>query len=252
MSIFIPTDSLDALARKLCIGPYATVQEQKLTPAENTEFNITENDYHFVMKGIHYQGGYQDIEWRKDLLKKVRTQDEWFEFFHGSEYKLPDAPLYHATLAHLYRCKDGPKSNLVKRIRAMFAKKFRNNYLMTGTRVVYDPLGKDIVKHNLSGVTKQATIVGANDTIHSQSGFDDSIEALLGTRDLTEVEQVYKWISGNKPYLYRQNTQPQKITEKAVVLGVDNYGRFSIIASSNINNRWPALMVVCTGAKNSR
>ena len=248
MSVFIPLDRLDALARKFCIGPYAKVQEQKLASAESTEFDIIEQSDSFVLKGIPYLGGHQDIAWGKELLNngQTLTQDSWTDFLQKSEWQLPDALTYHATLAALYQHKDGFQSQLVERVRSVFSKYFRKNLLMTGTRVVYEPQGNDVVKHSHDEVP--AVIVGANGRVNAESGFEDSIEVLLGTRDLTEVEDVYLWLSERKPYLRRLNNRSNQRIERVVVLGVED-DRFNIYCYDYFDYSWPALGVVYMGAK---
>ena len=173
-------------------------------------------------------------------------QDKWVKFLQKSEWHLPDALTYHASLAALYQHKDGFQSQLVERIQSVFSAHFKKHWLMTGSRVVYKPQGNDVVKHSHDEVS--VVIVGADGLVNAQSGFEDSIEALLGMRDLTEVENVYEWISRKKPYLYRLNDKLTQKTERAVVLGVFSSDRFDIVG--NISSSWPALGVVYTGAKN--
>ena len=97
--------------------------------------------------------------------------------------------------------------------------------MMTSTRVKYAASGLDSVIHNYKQVdTIKACIHGAQNWVTPQSGFEDSIEALLGTRDLTQLEKVFLWASGKKPYLWRLEKHPAKDELRALVFGVN--GRF--------------------------
>ena len=213
---------------------------------------IEELSDRFVLKGIPYQGGHHDVAWGKELLDngQARTQDSWTYFLQGSEWHLPDALTYHASLAALYQHKDGSQSQLVERIRIVFSAHFKKHRLMTGSLVVYEPQGNDVVKHSPPPDKVPAIIFGADGWVNAQSGFEDSIEALLGMRNLTEVENVYSWLSEKKPYLWRLNNRLNQRAERAVVLGIIINDRFNIFCIDYICNSWPALGVVYTGAKN--
>jgi hypothetical protein len=125
----------------------------------------------------------------------------------------------------------------------VFKPDFTKNYPHTSTRVAYKPRGKDVVTHDLGYATKRdikEKMVGKDDYIKAGCGFEDAIEVLLGTRKLSEVEQVYEWVSGKKPYLYRINQTPTEEVLRAVVLGLDDDSRFNINANISINADRPA------------
>ncbi|MBI4017053.1 MAG: hypothetical protein HY363_05165 [Candidatus Aenigmarchaeota archaeon] len=252
----IPTDRLEALARKFGIGPFEKKKQKtsahKERSTSSTDFVIKELKDRYVLQNVPYQGALRTVSWSRRLLDKgsEHTQDEWNVVLQGSEWKLPDATLYHATLAALYQHKDGLENELVEKIRLFFCKHFEKHYLMTGSRVMYKRRGNDTVKHHLSGDEKQVCMVGADGWVNAQSGFEDSIDAVVGTRDLLEVENVYEWISGKKAYLWRINNKPNANTERAVVLGVISDGRFNINAGGD--SGWPALGVVVCAPKISK
>ena len=82
-------------------------------------------------------------------------------------------------------------------------------------------------------------MIGEDGYVNAGCGFDDSIDALLGTNNFAKVKNAYEWLSGNKPYLWRVNIQPDKDTERVVVLGID-VGRFDISSYAGISSSRPA------------
>ncbi|MBI4017051.1 MAG: hypothetical protein HY363_05155 [Candidatus Aenigmarchaeota archaeon] len=227
MTSFFPEDRLDILARKFHIGPYARLQKEDPKKEEDSsatrEFSIDDGlGDRFVIKNIPFKDAFYTLQWSEELIDggQSRTQDEWKDFLQQSEWKLPDAPLYHATLAALYAHKDGLQSELVEKVRNTFSKHFKERWLVTGSWVVYEPQGNDTVKHALLGAEKQAMVVGPDGWVNARCGFEDSMNALLCTCELAEVEKVYEWVSGKKPYLWRINNKKNVNAERAVVLGV--------------------------------
>lgn len=239
----IPPKALEEMARKYGIGPYAGKQgggeATPQTTVQSTGFSIEELEDRFVLNGVHYRNGIYTIEWSKQLLDngEAHTQDEWLKTLKGGEWSLADAPLNQATMTALYEHKDDPNKDLAKLVRAiqkMLKKDFEDNWMITGSRVVYRPEGNDKVIHNYA--TSEEYAVEAN--IVGPDGFnkdaEDALEALLDTKDIKKVKQVIKWTSGKKPYLCRLNTKPEQDVERVVVLGVGSIGRFIIVADFNI------------------
>ena len=213
-----------------------------------SEFKIKELENSFAISPLKLHDGLYRVEWSKELLDedKRHTQDEWNLILQGSEWSLPSGQLYCATLEALYRNKDGNYKTVIEKLNGIFSNDFANHFMITSTRIKYPAVGLDEIIHDYGSASKyeiQIDFVGNNGIVNSESGFEDPIESLLGTGDLTEVEEVFEWVSGRKPYLWRLGGKPKNDTMLTLLLGGDNV-RFSIDAVGRIGNVRPARGVV--------
>ncbi len=210
------------------------------------KFRIEELDDRYRFHNLEYHDGIYTVDWSKDLLDGGvgHTQEDWMTRTADTEFQVPNALLYHATIAALYNNQDHPvaeQQDLVQAVRAVFQKDFVNNYMMTSTRVKSAGKKKgllrkkqsDVITHDWNTPTARTTkgsFVGSDGYVKPGCGFDTMIEALLGTDDFALVEEAYEWIGeqSKKPYLYRINNQPDNDIERVVVLGVDGSDRFGI------------------------
>jgi hypothetical protein len=216
------------------------------------DFSINETTDSYTLNNVFLGGVMHSFAWTKELLDggNSHIQDDWVKITD----QLPDTRAYYASLLELYKNKDGPQSDLVEKVRKMFAKDFKDNWMMTGTRVTYKPKGKDKVTHNYDSASETSidtTFVGSDGYVNSKSSFEDEMEVLFGTKDCKEVSEVFKWVTKKATYLWRLNSKPSKGTEeRAVVLGV-NYGNdgFYINAYVSINYDRPARGVVVAREK---
>jgi hypothetical protein len=137
----------------------------------------------------------------------------------------------------------------------MFSEDFSKYWMMTSSRVVYLPKGKDRVLHDF-GYSSQAdvreNIVGPDSWVTASSDLRKPMNAIVGLSDCTLIETVCEHVSGRKPYLWRINEKPAQEKERAVVLVVDYGGGdgFVISAFNYIFSR-PARGAVVAGAKKS-
>ncbi len=226
------------------------------------KFHIEELDDRYSFHNLEYHYGIYTVDWSKELFDggQNNNQADWVKITKKTEFKLPSAPLYHATIAALYNNQDHPDSeqqDLVQTVREVFQKDFTNSWMMTSTRAKYAKNGKDVVTHDWKSKnarTVKGSFVGQNDYVNDSCGFDNVINAILGTDDLALVEEVYEWIGkeGKKPYLWHINNKPDNDIERPVVLGVvgDNV-RFDVDAGDVIDDYWPARGVVTQRKKNS-
>ncbi|MBI2564831.1 hypothetical protein HYV79_02470, partial [Candidatus Woesearchaeota archaeon] len=206
-------------------------------------FSIEEREDSYVLHSVEYADEVCDFTWTKELLDggNTHTQDYWVKITD----QLPDARDYYTSLLELYKNKDGTQSGLVEKVRQMFAKDFKDYWMMTSTRITYKPKGKDKVTHNYniaSETSVNITFVGPDDYVNSKSSFEDEMEVLFGTRDCKEVSKVFKWVTKKATYLYRINSTPQNTDKRAVVLGV--VSDFVIYAYDVISSGRPARGVV--------
>ena len=245
----IPQRNLEDLAREFGLGKYASsgTQHSIDDPPISGEFAIENLHDRYRLQGIPYNGEIYVVDWSKKLLDNgnKHTQEEWVQLLQNQEFQLPNTHIYHVTCSLLYQHKEGKHSKLVKKLSALFRKDFKDNWMMTSTRVKYNQSDPDKVIHDFKTVNEtsvDATFVGPDGYIVDNS-FEDEMNVLLGAGDRDEINSVYNWISGKKPYLWRINSRPSNTAERAVVLGV-YYGRFLIYAIGNIGNLRPARGVV--------
>jgi hypothetical protein len=88
-----------------------------------------------------------------------------------------------------------------------------------------------------------ANIVGPNEWLKAAQQSKEAYKAILGTDDLQEINNVYKWISGKDACLHRVNNKPTNTTERVVALGVINDKLFYLNANYYIDYIGPALGV---------
>ncbi len=219
-----------------------------ILPAGN--FKIESLADRYRIHQVQYQNGLYVVDLRKELLDegKSHTQQEWINLTQNTEWKLADMQLYHATLAALYRQREHPvqaQKDIVAELHRLFKADFdpAKPYMSTSTRIKYAASGKDEVTHEwgyASARKKAVALVGPDTLINPSSGLEEQMDVLLGSRDLAEIENVYEWISGKKPYLLRFNQSPARDEERAAVLGSD-VSRFSIVCIDDLDNGRPAL-----------
>jgi len=180
----------------------------KTTAKSNLEFSIEELDDRYVISPISYHNGLYEVSWSRELLDGGNSyaQDEWLEILEEGEWSLAPCPLYHATLTALYYEKDGTQKDKIENFRNLFTDNLKDNWIVTGTTILYTLSKKDIVFHYdpIGDLELDVNIFGAPGFISrsiAATGQVESIEALFGTRDVGEVEKVYEWVSGKKPYL---------------------------------------------------
>lgn len=221
------------------------------SPVPSSGFSIESIMDRYRVHGISYNGKISTVDISKALLDNgaSHVQSDWVEITKQEEWKLPSGPLYFAVLAALY---DNKNADNVGEVKEMLAKDFKNYFMMTSTRVRYSNNDLDTVVHDFRYATERAeemNIVGSDGYVSGTSGFGVEMRALVGIDDCQKIEQVGRWITGKKPYLYRLNSKPKEDVERALVLGVYNGVRFIIYADDYYYGR--ARGMVAHVAKNS-
>ena len=204
--------------------------------ASSTDFHIENLPDRYRMHQVQYNNGVYVVDWSKELLDQgvSNVQQEWIEATQSTKWKIPNLQLYHATLRALYQHREHPvkeQKEVVEELRQVFKADFTpaKPYMMTSTRIKYTTDDKDIVTHDVGYVTARkltVSLVGPNGLINASSGLEKQMDALLGSRDVAEIETVYEWMNDKKPYLYRFTQKPARDEERAAVLGcdVDGFG----------------------------
>ena len=218
--------------------PAHTPPQTMPSPVVPSSLSIENLTDRYVISPIVYRDGLYQVSLSKKLLDNgaERVQEDWVSYLAPTEWRLASGPLAMALYTSLYMERQGTHKATISKIQRMLRKDHRDEWMMTGTRIKYMPKGLDEVIHEYGtpeAYSVNLKMVGPDEWVTPTSGFEDSIEALLGTRDLALVQQVSSWASGKKPYLWRVNERPKKLDERALVLGVDDSGWFDINANSN-------------------
>jgi hypothetical protein len=233
--------------------PAAPVVPPAIVPAGHFQIESLADRYR--IHDVPYQSGLYVVDWSKELLENgaVKTQQDWITATQSTEWKIPSLSLYHATLGSLYRHKDHAiteQKKLVKEMQELFKKDFDGSYYMsTSTRIKYAASGLDQVTHDFGSPSAREhslALVGSHAYVNSASGLEAQMEVLLGSRDLGEIENVYEWVSGRKPFLWRLAQAPAQDEERAAVLGCSGNG-FDIYCYSVGNSR-PSRGVVASSS----
>ncbi|MBI5065808.1 hypothetical protein HZA97_06230 [Candidatus Woesearchaeota archaeon] len=207
---------------------------------------VRDLDGRYVLNGVEYDHEVVSVGWSKELLDggKSHTQKKWTELVKDTKFRIASADLYFASLLILYKNQNSSQAHLVEKVRQLFAKDFNENWMMTSTRLSYKHQGRDEVIHNYGSLESRAlksNFAGNHCYVDEIGGLGNNMIALLGSNDLNEVSEVFKWITGKRTYLRRLNKPTTGSLERAVVFG--GY-YFSIIASGSISSGWPARGVV--------
>jgi hypothetical protein len=189
------------------------VQSPIITPS----VNINSNQDFWTISGVNYRNGIYDVDLAKSLLNsgKSNNQEDWADYSEiarmSGDFHVGDMPLYHAVFTSLFNQKDKPES---EEARAFIQKQMREKYLMTLTRIAYQPKGKDKVIHNFGTTQKyelEEKIVGKDRII--ESGDNLALTVLLGDSDIDRIKSVYNWINWTDTYIYRLNSKPSSVDE---------------------------------------
>ena len=209
-------------------------QKQAITSTTlTTEFSLEDLTDFWRVNGVNYRNGIYQVGLLKELLdnKVTKTQDEWVEYSKEAiakdEFYVGDFPLYHALFSTLFRNKDHAQfKDNIEQARQFLQKMFNDYWLMTLSRIKYKPSGQDLVTHNYGLQDKlevQENILGTNGYIN-QINPQNELNAILGSNDVNEINQVYKWITGKDAYLWRVNSKPEKIDERVAGFIASSYG----------------------------
>lgn len=162
---------------------------------------------------VAYRGETSIYDLSKTPLKS-KTQEEHAKHREQAkgDFYVADMPLYHSLFTALYNQRNNPQT---EEIRAFIQKSMREKWLTTLTRIAYQPKGKDKIIHNF-GTNEQydleENIVGHDRIIQLEDS--NALNALLGTDNINEINEVYNWINNTPAYIWRLNQKPEQIDER--------------------------------------
>src|SRR3989344_4184184 len=176
---------------------------------------IKSTEDYWQIPGVEYRGETSMYDLSKTPLPS-KTQEEHANqrkiAMQNNDFYLADMPLDHAIFTAA--CKQ-PNSKQKEEIRRFIQEQIRSKYPMTLTRIAFSPRGKDKIIHNF-GTNEQYNleedIVGPDREIKSEDR--NALNALLGTDNIHEINEVYNWINNTPTSIWRVNQKPEQIEER--------------------------------------
>lgn len=177
------------------------------------EFDLENHRDFWRIHGVNYRDSIQPVDLSKKLLRPM-TQNESIIYsinaLQNNRFRAASMPLYHSVFTSLFRNIRSKKGKDIEKIRKFLYESI-NNFISTLTRVEYNPSGIDKIIHNcnIPGQYEIAgNFVGPDEFVKNTSN-QAVYKALLGTDDTQEINEIYKWICGNNPFLWRVNHRPE-------------------------------------------
>lgn len=193
----------------------------KATPA----LEVRIEDKYWSFSGINYRNQIVTIDLLKTPLDKgkLKSQDDWVEYSlkarTRNDFYVGEMPLYHALFRAMFLNKNSSDREKIEEARVLLKEQF--NWLTNLTRIRYTPWGKDIIIHNYKMPDEykiETDFVGPNELV-KDSKTPEVYNALLGSSDIQEIDQVYSWLTRykiwfrKKPCLFRRNNKPEEVVE---------------------------------------
>ena len=200
----------------------------------------------FVIPNVSYRG--QTGTYRLfENMTRAWNQEQLAELYETEKQKgnpIPtDAPLIWAiaTSAYNFRNQNPQASEKLRQ----FLRQGMSEYPNTLTRIVYAPEGSDKIIHNYRTSDEYSIdekVVGP-DGWFSEIPDKKVLESLLGTQDVSQINQVSQWINRTNSYLWRLNSKPKEKDER-VARFVAGDGRFVLGCGRDPLAGYPAFRVL--------
>ena len=167
------------------------------------------------ISNVNYRNNTYVVDLAKELLP-AKTQDAHAQHRKQAQPKgdfyVGDMSLYHSLFTALYNQKGNPQT---EEIRAFIQKQMRATWLVTLTRIAYQPNGKDKIIHNYNTKDKyelQENIIGPDRAITNKDS--SALKSILGSGDISQIKEVYNWINQTPSWIWRVNSSPNQIDER--------------------------------------
>ena len=190
-------------------------KKKSLNPSQSLVADVSD---FWRINNVEYRNGIYAVDLAKALLdnESSKTQDVWVQYSieaqQRGDFYVGNMQLYHALFSALSRA----NSKDAEEAKEFIKKQMRDKWLMTLTRVKYNPNGDDEVIHNYGtndSYVSKGNIVGKDEFI-SQSADKSYLESLLGTDNVQEINKVYQWLNGTDAYIFRVNSKPKQADER--------------------------------------
>lgn len=202
----------EALESKLKPKPENDKEQEKEKSAKPSNVSVKNISDFWKIEGVEYRNGIYSVDLAKQLLPSM-TQNKLAEYskkakaenkFYGA-----DMPLNYSIFKALYKQKNSKEAEEAKKL---IARQMIDSWLMTLTRINYKANGLDEVIHNYNQDDEykiNENIVGPDDYI-TRIKDKNYLKALIGTEDIKEINDVFEWLVGQKAYIWRLNSKPDK------------------------------------------
>ncbi|HLC52968.1 MAG TPA: hypothetical protein VJK03_00335 [Candidatus Nanoarchaeia archaeon] len=203
----------------------AKARKRKKTPQNLANMPIiTSIGTHWHIDDILYRGEHYTADLSKTLLDSgtKRTQDVWagrYENAVGTDgFYTPDYPTLYGIIKTLYTSReDTSQAAQIVEAQEFLRNTSRENWLITLTRIAYQPRGDDIIIHNY----------GTRDRYEKKVDFTTPYEfikvtkkpeayrTLLDTQDsVQEIDSVFNWLIGTGLFGWSNNPEPDVVDER--------------------------------------
>ena len=195
---------------------------------------LTSFGTHWYIDDMLYRGENYTADLSKTLLDSgtKRTQDEWAARYESvidnNDFYTPDFPALYGIIKALYAASDDPtQSSQIAEAREFLKDTSQEKYLITLTRVAYQPTGDDIIIHNCGTRARyenKVDFITPNEWI-KDTGKPASYQALLDTHDgVQEINSVFHWLNGTDAYSWKVNAKPSAVDERVAWFFADSDG----------------------------
>ena len=192
---------------------------------------ITSHGAHWHIDDILYRGENYTADLRKCLISDgaKKTQDEWAARYESvidnNDFYTPDFPALYGIIKALYTARDdASQAAQITEAQEFLRSTSREKFLMTLTRVAYQPTDKDIIIHNYGTrdrYEKSVDFITLNEWIKNTSK-PASYQALLDTQDsVQEINSVFFWLNGTNAHSWKVNSKPDNVIERVAEFGTN-------------------------------
>ncbi len=216
----------------------------------NLDFSLSDETDFWRMTGVSYKGSIENIDLLKSLLDggNAHTQDEWVTHYTtaapGNGFYTPDYPLIYGIVKALYDARDSVPETAA--VQTFLRDTARSKWLMTLSRIAYQPTGDDLVIHNYGTPARYERAVDfiTPDEWIKNTEKPDSYQALLGTEDsVQDINTVFQWLNGTDTYAWKVNNKPATLVERVARFNADsvrsdlNCSRYPDVRNSSLGVR---------------
>ena len=193
------------------------MEESKKPETQKLEMPVISSGNYWQVPGVEYRNGIYTVNLLKTLLDNGETkpQDEWIEYSLEARKK---GEIYTGSMPFqysLFRTLSSQEIPEALEAREFIKKQMREKWLMTTTRLRYNPSGKDEIIHDYKMPDEfsfNVDLVGKDKLIEQNDA--GVLEALLLDSDANRVNKVFNSINGTNAYIWRLNSKPKQRHER--------------------------------------